>query len=484
MLFNSLTFIIFFPLVCLVYWLLPSIRMRRGWLLVASYYFYMNWEPAYVLLMLFTTVSTWVGAKVIGRENREGKERIERGDVEEGKGWGGRKLVLAVTVFSNLFILFLYKYVDFFAENLTALLSLCGARMEIPEFRFLLPVGISFYTFQAIAYVADVYNRKEEPISSFWEYALFISFFPQLVAGPIERVRNMLPQFRTRQKFRYEDFETGLLMMVWGYFLKLCMADRCGIYVDAIFNNLPMHNGGSYLLASLLFPFQIYGDFCGYSMIAIGAARIMGYRMMHNFHNPYLALSISDFWTRWHISLSTFFRDYVYIPLGGSRRGMRLTCRNLMATMLVSGLWHGASWTFVIWGGFHGMWMCAERILHLTGKKESCTGGWRIVRVVLTFTLVTLGFIFFRADTLGDALTVVCGIVGNIAAPFKYWTVIGMSVLTISLVMLKDLAWEIGWNERLSLLGSLPKFAFVVAVISFILLFGVLDSNQFIYFQF
>lgn len=465
MLFNSIAFLLFFPIVCLVYWLLPLNR-RNIWLLLSSFFFYMNWEPAYALLMLFTIASTWTAALYIDREGVH------------------RKQVFVVAVLANLFILFLYKYADFFSANIMMVLDSCGVRLSIPQFRYLLPVGISFYTFQAIGYLVDVYKRKSEALTDFKEYALFISFFPQLVAGPIERVQHMIPQFRSRHQFSYKYVESGCLVMLWGYFLKLCMADRCAIYVDAVFDNLPMHNGGSYLLASLLFPFQIYGDFCGYSLIAVGTARIMGFNMMNNFRNPYFSVSIADFWTRWHISLSSFLRDYLYIPLGGSRNGTARTYRNLMVTMLVSGLWHGANWTFVVWGGFHGACMCVERLLGVSKHVNSSLWG-RMGRMLLTFVVVSLGWIFFRAASLNDAVHVVNGIFTNMAMPFKQWSVVGMSFLTIALAMLKDVVWECnGRYKHFVKNNAAVKFVFTVLVICFILLLGVLNSNQFIYFQF
>ena len=327
MLFNSISFLLFFPIVCIVCYLIPSLRFRNLFLLFASYYFYMNWEPVYALLLLSSTVITYVFAIGIERSNH-----ISR-----------RKLFLTINIILNLGILFFFKYWNFAAEQVSMLLCSSGLDMKVPEFSILLPVGISFYIFQALGYSIDVYRKDVRAERDFFTYALFVSFFPQLVAGPIERSRNLLPQFKKLNKFDYDTVMAGVNLMIWGYFLKLVMADRCGMYVDAIYNNVEMHNGGSYLLASLLFPFQIYGDFAGYSLIAIGAAKVMGFKLMENFHRPYFSQSVGEFWHRWHISLSTWFKDYVYIPLGGNRVSKTRCYFNLMVTFVVSGIWLGAN---------------------------------------------------------------------------------------------------------------------------------------------
>lgn len=314
MLFNSIAFLLFFPLVLAVYYSIPAawIRCRNMLLLAASYYFYMNWEPVYALLLLTSTAATYLTA--VGMESVSCQ--------------AGRKLCLTAGIVLNIAILFLFKYYEFFASEITEVMRSSGLLVNLPSFGLLLPVGISFYTFQALGYSIDVYRRTTVAEHDFFTYALFVSFFPQLVAGPIERSVRLLPQFRERHRFEYGQAMTGMKLMVWGYFLKLVLADRCSLYVDAVFNHVDSHTGGSYLLASLLFPFQIYGDFAGYSLIAIGAARIMGFRLMENFRRPYFAASVGEFWHRWHISLSTWFRDYVYIPLGGNRVNQIRCCVN------------------------------------------------------------------------------------------------------------------------------------------------------------
>ena len=307
MLFNSIAFLLFFPILCALYFCIPAsqLRLRNLLLLVASYYFYMNWDPAYALLLLTSTVITYLAALGIGYFKEKRK----------------KKICLVSSLVLNLAILFLFKYFNFLAMNIETALQASGLAVNMPKFALLLPVGISFYTFQALGYSIDVYRGTVKIERDFPTYALFVSFFPQLVAGPIERSQNLLPQFKQQHRFDYDAVMSGVKLMVWGYFMKLVLADRCGIYVDTIFNNVDKHNGGSYLVASLLFPFQIYGDFAGYSLIAIGVARVLGFRLMENFHRPYFACTIGEFWHRWHISLSTWFKDYVYIPLGGNRVG-------------------------------------------------------------------------------------------------------------------------------------------------------------------
>ncbi len=466
MLFNSLHFLLFFPLVCVLYFLLPRTRWRNAFLLLASYYFYMSWEPAYALLLLCSTVVTYLAAR--GMERHAGPAR--------------RRLLLA-NLGVNFGILFLFKYFNFAAENLNALLAPSGLAMSLPSLPLLLPMGISFYTFQAVGYSLDVYRGETAAERSFVDYALFVSFFPQLVAGPIERSSRLLPQFKRRHAFSYESASGGLRLMLWGFFLKLCVADRAALYVDAVFNNLPMHNGGSYLLAALLFALQIYGDFAGYSLVAIGAARVMGFRLMDNFRRPYLAASVTEFWRRWHISLSTWLRDYVYVPLGGSRRGPGRMHRNLLLTFLVSGLWHGASWTFVVWGAIHGLLVMGERVLGW--HRARWTGARRVLHIGLTLGLVCLAWVFFRAESIADAWTLLRGIALRPGLPYLPKAQLLALFLSLLILALRELSQELGW--RLSLLDHrrwLVRGLGIVGLTLFILWLGVFNGAQFIYFQF
>jgi len=334
MLFNSLEFIIFFPIVVGLYFII-SPRFRWILLLAASYYFYMCWNYKYILLILFSTVVDYFAAIAMSRTSQK----------------KFKKVFLVASLFSNLGLLFFFKYFNFFSGSINAVLDQFNVFYNVPYYDYLLPVGISFYTFQTLSYTIDVYKGKQKPEYHFGKFALFVSFFPQLVAGPIERSVNLLPQFSQTFKFEYARIRDGIILMTWGMFKKVVIADRLSEYVNEVFNNPESYDGFHNILATLFFSFQIYCDFSGYSDVAIGAALVMGYHLMKNFNRPYLAKSIGEFWSRWHISLSTWFRDYVYIPLGGNRVNISRLLFNLYITFLISGLWHGANWTFAIWGG-------------------------------------------------------------------------------------------------------------------------------------
>lgn len=405
MLFNSLDFIIFFPVVAFLYFLIPA-RGKNIWLLAASYYFYMSWNAGYAALILCSTVITYTCGRLLERA----------GQIEDGKKKRFRKkCCLAVGLTANLSLLFLFKYYGFVASALEALLPCLGISLKMPEISLLLPVGISFYTFQALGYTIDVYREELRAEKSFIRYALFVSFFPQLVAGPIERAGNLLAQFRRKDcRFDYERAREGLLIMLWGYFLKLVLADRIAIFVNTIYGDYESYGGVYLILATVLFAFQIYCDFAGYSVIATGAARIMGFTLMENFDAPYLSCSVSEFWRRWHISLSSWFRDYLYIPLGGNRRGRRRKFLNLFLVFCVSGLWHGANWTFVIWGALNGLYQIAgelcrplrERLCRLFHVRSGGLGQ-RLAGMAVTFCLVDFGWLFFRAQSVGEAFAMI-----------------------------------------------------------------------------
>ena len=471
MLFNSINFLLFFPLVCLLYYAVPPrcLKARNGLLLAGSYYFYMSWEPAYALLLMGSTVVTWIAAL--------GLERWRR--------W--RRLWLVGSMLANLSVLLLFKYYGFLTAVLTDALQALGVAVSMPRFHLLLPVGISFYIFQAVGYTVDVYRGAVRAERSLPVFALFVSFFPQLVAGPIERSGHTLPQFRQEHHVSYYHVMSGLRLMVWGYFMKLVVADRCALYVDAVYSNLSMHNGGSCLLASLLFPFQIYGDFAGYSLIAIGAARVLGFTLSANFRRPYLSSSVGEFWHRWHLSLSTWFRDYVYIPLGGNRCSRFRQYANLLATFTVSGLWHGANWTFVCWGGLHGLLLCAEKGLGISHSERNGLS-W-LVHCGLTFMLVSSAWVLFRAPTLHHALTIYSTILTGWSLPslsFAMFTEVCTALTAIAVLMAYELTERHRHAfHRLSVsCRHAVSLSSLVVLSAAILLFGVLDGSQFIYFQF
>ncbi len=395
--FDSLQFALFFPTVVLLYFLLPQ-RFRLFLLLPASYYFYMSWRPEYVvLIMLSTATAYWTGAAI-----------DKTSDISKRK----RYVVLSLVI--NLGILITFKYFNFFNGSIRNLFQNLGFTYRVPDLKFLLPVGISFYTFQVLSYTIDVYRGHTRHEKNPGVLALYVSFFPQLVAGPIERSNRLLPQFFRNVSFDAARVSSGLRLMLWGFFKKILIADRLSVLVDQVYNNAGAYSGGSLIIATYSFAFQIYCDFSGYSDIAIGAARVLGFDLMRNFRRPYFSRSVREFWTRWHISLSTWFRDYVYIPLGGGRVGTAGLYRNLAVVFLLSGLWHGAAWTFLIWGALHAVLIIGSQITkpfrrragHALGLDRSPMVA-HVLSVLITFHLVTFAWIFFRANSLPDAFHIV-----------------------------------------------------------------------------
>ena len=394
MLFHSLEFLVFFPIVVLLYFALP-LRYKNYWLLFASYVFYMSWNPVYGLLLFGCTFVTWGAALLV--------ERVGSG--------GQRRALFAAALLAVFGALFYYKYMNFVLANVGRVLLWLGVQAAIPKFDIILPVGISFFTFQAAGYLIDVYRKDIYAERNFFRYALFVSFFPQLVAGPIERSKNLLKQLDKAYPFEYERVRRGLLIMLWGFFLKLVIADRCALLVDTVFGKPQNYSGIQLIVAAVLFSVQIYCDFMGYSTIARGAALVIGYRLMENFRQPYFATSVQEFWRRWHISLSTWFRDYLYIPLGGSRVQPLRRYLNLMVTFFVSGLWHGASWHFVVWGGLHGLFLTLEGLLAPWTKRtftqwniDPANSLVRFLAAIKTFFLATIAWVFFRASSVEEAV--------------------------------------------------------------------------------
>ena len=471
MLFNSFEFLLFFPTVCLIYFLLAKNKYRNPFLLLASYYFYMNWKPVYAVLILASTLLTYACGLLVEKHSDDGRKK---------------KAFLVISLLLNFGILFIFKYLNFINESVFALLSSVGLRWEVPKLNILLPVGISFYTFQAVGYSIDVYRGTIRAEKSFSTYALFVSFFPQLVAGPIERASNLLPQFHVEHNFDADDVTEGIKQMVWGFFMKLCVADILSSYVDAVYNNVANHNGTSMLLATFFFAFQIYCDFAGYSNIAIGAARVMGFRLMENFRQPYLSLSIKEFWRRWHISLSSWFTDYLYIPLGGNRVKYGRHLANLMITFLVSGLWHGANWTFVLWGALHGTYLILENIFRkyvYAPKNETVIS--RLFSNLICFVLVCFAWIFFRSNTIEDSFLIVKTILTTPGPLFvdKGTFVYGFAALVI--LIAKDIRDAFGLRIHFMHSKSvIISAASVVFLVVYIMLFGALSAGSFIYFQF
>lgn len=409
MLFNSYDFLVFFPIVVAVYVIIPK-KIRYIWLLLASYYFYMGWNAKYAWLLAISTGVTWISSLVL--------TKIEKGDYEKKELY--KKLTAGSCFVINLGILGFFKYFDFVVNNINSIISRFGFSIIDKKYDILLPVGISFYIFQALSYTVDVYRGEIEAERNPFRYALFVSFFPQLVAGPIERSKNLLNQLKNIENIKLIDVERifgGIILMLWGYFMKMMIADRASVIVNSVYNSYWSYGSIELIVASVLFAIQIYCDFAGYSLIAIGAAKVMGFELMENFNTPYFATSIKDFWRRWHISLSTWFRDYLYIPLGGNRCTKLRQYFNLMVTFLVSGLWHGADWHFVVWGGLHGAYQIAEDSFKpisdkfVISKNKKHTFSYKFGQVVRTFVLADIAWIFFRADSFIDGLSIIKGII-------------------------------------------------------------------------
>lgn len=398
MVFNSLDFMVFFPIVFLVYCIVPK-RVRYIWLLLSSYYFYMCWNAKYALLLLCSTIITWLGGLLIERCKNKQKNC--------------RYIVLFSFVI-NLVILVFFKYFDFVLENINHMLNSVGGALLSKPYDIILPIGISFYTFQALGYTVDVYRGDVKAERNILKYALFVSFFPQLAAGPIERAGNMMNQIENCERITICDLRrvaSGIVLIFWGLFQKMVIADRVAILVNTVFNSYYMYHSYELVVGAVAYALQIYCDFASYSTIAMGVAKVIGFNVMENFNAPYFAMSIQEFWRRWHISLSTWFRDYLYIPLGGNRCSKFKKYRNLMITFLVSGLWHGASWTYILWGGLHGIYQIIgaelmpikEKINKVCNTKTDCFS-YKLGRVIITFVLVDLAWIFFRSSTVHDAV--------------------------------------------------------------------------------
>ena len=411
MLFNSIDFLIFLPIVLVIYYIIPM-KYKHIWLLISSYYFYMCWNAKYVLLIFVSTVITYLSGILIDKVEKTWPDVNDIGKY--------KKLILALSFVSNLGILFYFKYINFTLDIVTRVLSKMNISMNVPVFDVILPVGISFYTFQALSYSVDVYRGEVAPEHDFFRYALFVSFFPQLVAGPIERSKNLLTQLREPRKFDFGYAFDGILLMLWGLFLKIVLADRIAIFVDTVYGDCEHYQGIYLIVATVLFAVQIYCDFSGYSSIAMGTAKLLGIELMDNFNAPYLSTSVADFWRRWHISLTSWFKDYLYIPLGGSRRGTFRKYINKMIVFILSGLWHGAQLTFVVWGAINGLYQLIGEVLMPIRKKVSDIIGINrnfegvyALSVLATFALVDFTWIFFRADSLGRAIYIIKSILNT-----------------------------------------------------------------------
>ncbi len=476
MLFNSVAFLAFFPIVIGLHFIIPH-RFRWVLLLAASYYFYMCWSIKFVSLILISTVIDYYAGILMSKQTKKIK----------------RKKYLILSLVMNLGLLAFFKYFNFFNDAFNSIATLLHIPYNVPYLNILLPVGISFYTFQTLSYTIDVYRGKRGAEHHFGYFALYVSFFPQLVAGPIERSTRLLPQFYQKHSFEYQRIADGLKLMAWGFFQKVVIADRLAVMVSQVYNNVENYSGFTLLLASWGFAFQIFCDFAGYSNIAIGSAQVMGFKLMTNFKRPFFAISIADFWQRWHISLTTWFRDYLFIPMSrGKSKKRRLL--NIVYVFLICGLWHGANWTYVVWGGIHGFYQVFGFYTKKIRKKISSKifGNFNKLRLfyqmIITFNLGVFALIFFRSQNFGDALY----IIRNIFTIKANWFNIGFDEnqfvigfwLVIFLYLTHLLQSKIRLRNYLSSKPLVLKFSLYIISIISIFVFGVFNHEQFIYFQF
>lgn len=436
----------------------------------------MAFIPVYILILGFTIVVDYYAGIYI--EKNEGRKR---------------KIFLTASIIANVGVLAIFKYYNFINDNLSILLNSIGYSNHIPRLGILLPIGLSFHTFQAMSYTIEVYRRNQKAERNFGIYSLYVMFYPQLVAGPIERPQNLIHQFHEKHYFEYERVVEGLKMMLWGLFMKLVVADRLAIYVNAVYNNTYQHSGKTFALATVFFAIQIYCDFAGYSNIAIGAAKVMGFKLMNNFKRPYFSRSVSEFWSRWHISLSTWFKDYLYISLGGNRVSIPRWYLNLFVVFMISGLWHGANWTFLIWGALNGFYLVFaiitlkyREILSKIIYLDRIPLFKRVIQISTTFILISLAWVFFRANSITDAIFIVKSIFTFNGSLFMDKTTLIYSVLAIIILFMIELIQEKITKSHLPIKSKywFAEHAVYATLLILILLIGVFDGGQFIYFQF
>ena len=476
MLFNSIEFLLFLPTIFILYWFVfnKNLKYQNTLILVSSYVFYGWWDYRFLSLIFLSTVVDYVIGLSISDQSSKKKQ----------------KLLLWGSVLFNLSVLGFFKYYNFFVDSWVELFSSLGYEIKsIWTLNIILPVGISFYTFQTMSYTIDIYRKKLEPTKDFISFASFVSFFPQLVAGPIERASNLLPQILKKREFQHDQVIQGLKLILWGLFKKVVIADSLAPIVDDIFSNYQDFGGGTLWLGAIYFSFQIYCDFSGYSDIAIGTSKLLGFELMSNFKFPYFSRNIGEFWRRWHISLSTWFRDYLYIPLGGSQEGKWKSIRNIFIIFLVSGFWHGANWTFIFWGLFHSILFLPTFMFN---KNRNYTSSIiaantllpslkEFINVVTTFLLVTIGWVFFRSESIGDSFSYLTSMISNINIVTHLSPKISFYILVLVLV-----DWTQRFDER-NLFVTFPKLIFKIFVIICVFLILInfkKESQQFIYFDF
>ena len=484
MLFNSLDFAIFLPIVFILYWFVTQkhLKLQNALIVVASYVFYGWWDWRFLSLILFSTVVDYLIGQRLITEDKQSK----------------RKILLWISITVNLGFLGFFKYYNFFLENFVDAFSLFGMQINANSLNIILPVGISFYTFQTLSYTIDVYRKKLEPTQDFIAFSAFVCFFPQLVAGPIERATNLLPQFYKKRTFEYHKAVDGMRQILWGLFKKVVIADNCAEFANQIFNNSADMNGSTLVLGAIFFTFQIYGDFSGYSDIAIGTSRLFGFDLKQNFATPYFSRDIAEFWRRWHISLSTWFRDYLYIPLGGSRGGTWMKVRNTFAIFLVSGFWHGANWTFIIWGALNAFYFLPLLLTNNNRKNLGVVAEGKLLpnlrelfAMLTTFALTVFAWIFFRAENLNHAFSYIKGIFSKSIINTPVFNNTEDANITLFLIFTFLLIEWMGRKDKFAIATTflnsrnIIRWLFYFSLIFVIYVFGNYNTNlEFIYFQF
>lgn len=478
MVFNSFNFWLIFPLIFVIYWAIPRRfnKVRNFFLLAVSYLLYMNWNPSFAIILFGVTIICYWGGELTDNQ------------LDRNNG----RLVWCFTIL-GLLPLLVFKYYNFLNNTLISFLDAVGLHLALPGQNWAIPVGISFFTFQAVGYLLDVYKKRVPVENNFWNFALFVSFFPQITSGPISTAKDLMPQFKTPHTFCYEQGRDGLKMLLWGMFLKLALADRIGIYVDTVYSNYIHYSGSVCFFASIMYTLQIYCDFAGYSLMAIGIAKTLGFDLINNFERPYLAASVTEFWKRWHISLTRWLTTHVYINLGGNRCSKFRQYVNIMITFLVSGLWHGANWTFIIWGALHGFFQIIEKALMGDKLKAELKSGvhkftlGRGFRIAFTFMLVSFAWIFFRMATLDGAVDVIRKIFTDFGqfsmGPLDPISMVGIGI-GIPILFAREIKSEYIFNRIKVFNYSIVKWTFYILIACYTLAMGCVDAGQFIYVTF
>lgn len=472
MLFNSLTFFIFLPSVFILFWFVfnKSHKLQNILLLFASYIFYGWWDYRFLFLIFISTLIDFIVGIGLGKTKHQNY----------------RNILLGLSLFFNLGILGLFKYYNFFLSSFISAFDSFGINFNLTSLNIILPVGISFYTFQTLSYTIDIWKNELKPTYNFINFAAFVAFFPQLVAGPIERASHLLPQFEVKRKFKNGLAISGVNLIIWGLFKKIVIADNSAVYANAIFENYENSNSLTLLLGAFYFAFQIYGDFSGYSDIAIGTGRLFGYSLMRNFNYPYFSRNISEFWKRWHISLSTWFRDYLYIPMGGSRMNKFYTIRNIAIVFLVSGLWHGANWTFILWGGIHAA-LFLPLFFIKSDPKNKMSGNFcfkDLVKIIFTFSTICIAWVFFRAENISQAFEYIERMFFNTNYKIAYLSIERYSIELVGLILPFVIFEWFHKNKEHPFFGRFRILKLIMVILLLFILGKFFDYKEFIYFQF